>query len=222
MKTLTNRKKTSCFNRFVLFVVAISLISTFTACSNDDDGDNIPIYSTKDVEGNYTGLMLTESEPVVNPHQNAGKEGEAPEGIEVKAEVKDNQIKIDKLPVDELIKSIITDEGQAEIIIKGIGDVSYAIPYTPTFDESKNHILLQLKPEPLVIKFAAPVPEPHADEEETNEISIKVTIETNENGNFTYDGSILKFAIKATKVEVGELPFEEFPATTFSFNMTKK
>lgn len=221
MKTLTNRKKASCFNRFVLFVVAISLISTFTACSNDD-GDNIPIYSTKDVEGNYTGLMLTESEPVVNPHQNAGKEGEAPKGIEVKAEVKDNQIIIDKLPVDELIKSIITDESQAEIIIKGIGDVSYTIPYTPTFDENKNHILLQLKPEPLVIKFAAPVPEPHADEEETNEISIKVTIETNENGNFTYDGSILKFAIKATKVEVGELPFEEFPATTFSFNMTKK
>lgn len=221
MKTLTNRKKASCFNRFVLFVVAISLISTFTACSNDD-GDNIPIYSTKDVEGNYTGLMLTESEPVVNPHQNAGKEGEAPKGIEVKAEVKDNQIIIDKLPVDELIKSIITDESQAEIIIKGIGDVNYTIPYTPTFDENKNHILLQLKPEPLVIKFAAPVPEPHADEEETNEISIKVTIETNENGNFTYDGSILKFAIKATKVEVGELPFEEFPATTFSFNMTKK
>ncbi len=44
MKTLTEIKKVRCFNRLVLFVVALGLITTFTACSNDDDSD-IPVYS---------------------------------------------------------------------------------------------------------------------------------------------------------------------------------
>lgn len=223
MKTLTERKKVCCFNRFVLFVVALSVITTFTACSNDDEGDDIPTYTLKDVEGSYTGLMLTESEPIVTPHENAGKEeGDSPEGIEVKAEVKDKQIVIEKLPLEDLIKSIITDENQAELIIQGIGDISYTIPYTPTFDKIKSNILLELKPEPLEIKFIAPAPAPHADKEETNETIIKVTIEANQNGNYAYDGSKLTFTFKATEVEVGDVPFKDFPATTFSFDMTKK
>ena len=66
MKILTEIKKTRCFNRFVLLVVLPGLISTFTACSNDDDSD-IPVYSLKDVDGNYSGKMLTETAPSVNP-----------------------------------------------------------------------------------------------------------------------------------------------------------
>lgn len=217
MKTLTEIKKVCCFNRFVLFVVALSLITTFTACNNDDDGDPIPTYSLKDVDGTYSGLMLTESAPIVNPHE-SNEEGEAPAGIEVKAEVKDNQIVINKLPVDALVKSIIKDENIAEIIIQGIGDVNCKIPYTATFDENRSNILLKLKPEPLEIKIT--IPEPQA--EEANEIIIKVTIEAEHNGNFAYDGSKLTFTIKATKVEVGGEPFDAFSATTFSFDMAKK
>ena len=51
MKTLIEMKKVYCFNRFVLFVMVLSLATTFTSCSNDDDED-IPVYSLKDVEGN--------------------------------------------------------------------------------------------------------------------------------------------------------------------------
>lgn len=222
MKTLTEIKKVCCFNRFSLFIVALSLITTFTACSKDDDSDSpIPVYSLKDVEGTYSGLMMTESVPVVNPQLNAEEgDGEKPVGIEVKAEVKDNQIVINKLPVDALIKSIITDESQAEKIIKNIGDVNCKIPYTPTFDDNKSNILLKLKPEPIEIKFTTPSPEPQANEE-ANEVIIKVTIEAEQNGNYAYDGSKLTFTIKATEVKVGEEPFE-FPATTFSFDMAKK
>ena len=114
MKTLIEMKKVYCFNRFVLFVMVLSLATTFTSCSNDDDED-IPVYSLKDVEGNYLGKMTTESAPVI-PTKNAG-ESEEPVGIEVNAEVKDNEIAINKFPVDDLIKSIIEDPDQAEIII---------------------------------------------------------------------------------------------------------
>ena len=65
MKTLIEMKKVYCFNRFVLFVMVLSLATTFTSCSNDDDED-IPVYSLKDVEGNYFDKMTTESAPVLS------------------------------------------------------------------------------------------------------------------------------------------------------------
>ena len=66
MKTLIEMKKVYCFNRFVLFVMVLSLATTFTSCSNDDDED-IPVYSLKDVEGNYLGKMTTE--PLSSPQK---------------------------------------------------------------------------------------------------------------------------------------------------------
>ena len=176
---MTKIQKVRCFNRLVLFVVALGLITTFTACSNDDDSD-IPVYSLKDVDGNYSGTMLTESDPPVNPQTNSPKE-EQPEGATVTAEVKDNQVMIKKLPVDDLIKSIV-DEETAGIIIENLDDINYNIPYTAAFnDDSKGSILLQLKPEPLEIKYTIPT-QAQADGEEAPQITIKVTIEAEEKG----------------------------------------
>ena len=203
MKTLIEMKKVYCFNRFVLFVMVLSLATTFTSCSNDDDED-IPVYSLKDVEGNYLGKMTTESAPVI-PTENAG-ESEEPVGIEVNAEVKDNEIAINKFPVDDLIKSIIEDPDQAEIIIKAIGDINYKI---------------QLQPEPLEIKFD-PSTQLTANEKELTEITVIVTVQADEKGDFAYNGKTLKFAIKATKVEVGNTTLDKFPITTFNFDMSKK
>lgn len=199
--------------------MALGLITTFTACSNDDDSD-IPVYSLKDVDGNYPGTMLTESDPPVNPQTNSPKE-EQPEGATVTAEVKDNQVMIKKLPVDDLIKSIV-DEETAGIIIENLDDINYNIPYTAAFnDDSKGSILLQLKPEPLEIKYTIPT-QAQADGEEAPQITIKVTIEAEEKGQYTYKDQKLTFEIKATKVEVEGQPFEEFSPTTFSFDMAKK
>ena len=73
MKIITEIKKTCCFNRFAFLVMSLGLIATFTACSSDDDSD-IPVYSLKDVEGNYSGNMLTETAPSVNPQNYSFKE----------------------------------------------------------------------------------------------------------------------------------------------------
>ena len=137
MKIITEIKKTCCFNRFAFLVMSLGLIATFTACSSDDDSD-IPVYSLKDVEGNYSGNMLTETAPSVNPQNYSFKE-EQPQGATVTAEVKDNQIMIKKLPVDDLIKSIVGEE-IGEIIIETLGDINYNIPYTAAFnDDNKIH-----------------------------------------------------------------------------------
>ena len=219
MKILSEIKKVCCFNRFVILVAAMGLITTFTACSSDDDS-NIPVYSLKDVDGNYSGTMLTEAVPSVNPQTYSSKE-EKPAGATVTAEVKDNQIMIKKLPVDDLIKSIVGEEA-AEIIIKNLGDINYNIPYTAAFDdESKASILLQLTPEPLEIKYTLPT-QVQVDGEEAPQMIIKVTIQAEEKGQYAYKGKKLTFVIKATQVEIGDQPFDDFPVTTFSFDMAKK
>ena len=58
MKIITEIKKACCFNRFAFLVMSLGLIATFTACSSDN-ASAIPVYSLKDVEGNYSGNMLT-------------------------------------------------------------------------------------------------------------------------------------------------------------------
>ena len=37
MKTLTKMKKVCCFNRFVLLAMTLSMVTSFTACSSDDN-----------------------------------------------------------------------------------------------------------------------------------------------------------------------------------------
>ena len=63
MKIITEIKKACCFNRFAFLVMSLGLIATFTACSSDNDSD-IPVYSLKDVEGNYSGNMRSEERRV--------------------------------------------------------------------------------------------------------------------------------------------------------------
>lgn len=219
MKIITEIKKTCCFNHFAFLIVSLGLITTFTACSSDDDS-NIPVYSLKDVDGYYSGNMLTETAPSVNPKNYSSKE-EQPQGATVTAEVKDNQIMIKKLPVEDLIKSIVGEE-MGKVIIETLGDINYNIPYTAAFnDDSKGSILLQLKPEPLEIKYAIPT-QVQTEGEEAPQITVKVTMEAEEKGQYTYKDKKLTFVIKATQVEVEGEPLENFPVTTFSFDMVKK
>lgn len=221
MKTLTEMKKVGLFNRFVLFAMALSVITSFTACSSDDDDSNIPVYSLTDVEGTYSGTMLTETYSV-QPHEDA-EEGEKPTGAEVIAEVKDNQIMIKQLPVDDLIKSIVGEEA-AEGIIANLDEINYNIPYTPAFNEDKSNILLQLQPEALKINLTIPAQTQEEGEEgeDAAKLLITVSIETVENGVYTYADKKLAFSIKATKVDVAGNELADFPATAFMFNMVKK
>lgn len=147
-------KGTRCFNRLVLLVVLPGLTNTFTACSSDDDSD-IPAYSFKGVDRDYSGKMLTETVLSVNP-QNRSSGEEQPQGVTVAAEVKDSRIMTKKFPVDDLIRNIIGEEA-AEVIVENLDDINYNIPYTATFDDDgRGSTLLQLKPEPLKIEYTPP------------------------------------------------------------------
>ena len=58
--------------------------------------------------------------------------------------------------------------------------------------------------------------------QEAPQITVKVTIEAEEKGQYTYKDKKLTFVIKATPVEVEGAPLENFSVTTFSFYIVKK
>lgn len=211
MKTLTQMKRVCCLNRFFMLIMALGLITTFSSCSNDDD--QIPVQTLKDVDGKYTGKMLT-----VNINPQVQNTGETPEGVDVNAEVKDDNVLIDKFPVSDLIKSIINDEEKAETIIKAIGDINYKVPYQAAFNEMKDSIYMQMKPEPLEIKLEIPA---ENEGEEATEIKITVTITSVNKGAYAYENNHLKFGLQTTEVKVNDNPIP-FPVSAFNFNLNKK
>lgn len=214
MKKLNDLKKVSCMNRFSLLIIAIGLAIGFTSCGNDDDDTQAPKFSVKDVEGSYTGKVLT-----LTPQPQNRSTGEPELGVDINAVVKDNNLFFNKFPVADLIQSILGDEAAAPII-EAIGDVEYQVPFVATLNESKNDIItLSLTPKPLVINFELPAV---TEGEEPTPFKIEVKITTDKQGTFTYASQKLELALLAEEVIVNDIPFEGFLPTTFQFNLNKK
>lgn len=213
MKILTELKRVYCMNRFSILIMAISLMIGVSSCGDNDDSDT-PGLSLNDVSGNYTGKMLTLA---VVPQTEATEETE--QGLDVTAEVKDNHVFFKKLPVEDLIKSIVSDEETATGIIAALGDVSYKVAYTASFNEKQDIIYLQLDPQPLELELPLPSP---TEGGEPLILPIKVTITADQKGNFAYANHKLDFSLHVTKVVVGAEPLPDFSPITFKFDLNKK
>ena len=211
MKTLTQTKRVSCFNFYFLFVMAFGLVISFSSCSNDDD--QIPVQSLKDVDGEYIGKMLA-----VNTNPQVKSVGEPNQGVDVNADIKNDSVFINKFPISDLVKSIINDEENAETIIKAIGDINYKVYYQAVFNEMKDSIYMQLKPEPLNFKFEIPA---ENEGDEATKVNITVTLTSVNKGAFAYENKNLKFGLQATEVKMNDNPIQ-FPLTSLNFNLNKK
>ena len=135
---------------FYAFAIAFSVV-TLSSCDNDDNSP-LPPPSTGDVAGTYNGkVLITQVTPLAG-RENAG-EGETPKGQDVNATVKSDTVFFDKLPVDDLIISIIGDQDKAEAIIKALGDVKYKVGYKPALNTEKDSIYLAFEPKPLILQL---------------------------------------------------------------------
>lgn len=85
----------------------------------------------------------------------------------------------DKLPVTELITSIVGDKDKAEAIVKAIGDVKYKVGYKPALNTEKDSIYLAFDPKPLTLQLPAAV---EGQEGQT----VTVTISSPDKGSFAY------------------------------------
>lgn len=191
--------------KWKLFLVmgAISLIS-FTSCSDDDDAPKAP--AVTDVNGAYAGKVYYET-LAVNPQQ--ASEAEVPEqpNVEIEATVSNDTISINKFPIEALVKTIITDETQAQDLIDKIGDVSYRIGFNAALNAAQDSILLTLAPQAL--EFSIPLTE-------ENPMNIRVEIAVTEQGTYAINGKNLQYGLKATVPGLFESGFG------LSFKLNKK
>lgn len=138
------------------------------------------------------------------------------------AEVTNENVVFEKFPVADLITAIMGEAAPG--IIEAVGDVSYKVKYTPTFNDGKTAISMAFTPEPLILEINLPTVEPTEGEGEgegeTPDLKVEVTIAAPEAGSFAYAGNKLAFKLQVTGVKVNNEPFE-FPVTTFSFDLAK-
>lgn len=195
---------------FYAFAIAFSVV-TLSSCDNDDNSP-LPPPSTNDVAGTYNGkVLITQVTPPAG-RENAG-EGETPKGQDVNATVKNDTVFFDKLPVDDLIISIVGKDN-AEAIIKAIGDVKYKVGYKPALNTEKDSIYLAFEPKPLILQL------PSATEGENGQ-TVTVTISSPEKGSFAYKNNQLKMKLVADEIKLADVVI---PASKvqFDFDMTKK
>lgn len=195
---------------YLVLVMVLGLSVATTSCG--DDASSPEIVSAKDVEGNYTGKMLT----VVPTERH-----EASVGVDVSAVVDATDVVFAKFPVSDLIETIVGKE-LAPGIIEAVGDVTYKLPYTAALNKDYTSINLTLKPEPLVLKIALPSATTLAEgEAEAPKTTVTVTISAAETGVFTYEGKKLKFGMSIDKVMLGETEFPMPVKLKLSFDLAR-
>ena len=183
---------------FYSFAIAFSVV-TLSSCNNDDNSP-LPPPSTNDVAGTYNGKVLITQVTPATAKENAT--------------VKNDTVFFDKLPVTELITSIVGDKDKAEAIVKAIGDVKYKVGYKPALNTEKDSIYLAFDPKPLTLQLPAAV---EGQEGQT----VTVTISSPDKGSFAYKKNQLKLKLSADKVELAGVAVP-VPQTLFNFDMTKK
>ena len=194
---------------FYSFAIAFSVV-TLSSCNNDDNSP-LPPPSTNDVAGTYNGKVLITQVTPATAKENAG---EAPQGQDVNATVKNDTVFFDKLPVTELITSIVGDKDKAEAIVKAIGDVKYKVGYKPALNTEKDSIYLAFEPKPLILQL------PSAAEGEKGQ-TVTVTISSPEKGSFAYKNNQLKMKLNADEIKLADVVVPT-SKVQFDFDMTKK
>lgn len=203
------KKEFSPSKLFYAFAIAFSVV-TLSSCDNDDNSP-LPPPSTGDVAGTYNGkVLITQVTPPAG-RENAG-EGETPKGQDVNATVKNDTVFFDKLPVDDLIISIVGKD-KAEAIIKAIGDVKYKVGYKPALNTEKDSIYLAFEPKPLILQLPSTI-------EGGKDQTVTVEISSPEKGSFAYKNNQLKMKLNTDKIEFAGATIPT--KVQFDFDMTKK
>lgn len=204
------KKEFSPSKLFYAFAIAFSVV-TLSSCDKDNNSP-LPPPSTGDVAGTYNGkVLITQVTPPAG-RENAG-EGETPKGQDVNATVKNDTVFFDKLPVDDLIISIIGDKDKAAAIIKALGDVKYKVGYKPTLNTEKDSIYLAFEPKPLILQLPSTI-------EGGKDQTVTVEISSPEKGSFAYKNNQLKMKLNTNKIEFAGATIPT--KVQFDFDMTKK
>ena len=200
MKTILNLKKS------IFFVTALAIMTSFTACSDDDD-PKTP--SVTDVYGSYKGKMSIASA------LNRSTGNENPGAIDVTAIVKNDTIHFDNFPIESIVVAI---EGQenATTIIEKMDKVDFKVGYESKLNQAQDSIDLTLDPKPMEFTYKV------GDGDNEEEKNVKVSIVIPENEKSAYSDKILRFNLVATEIIVNDEAVTTFDEFYYDFYLNKQ
>lgn len=212
-----NNKMKKLFKAKIIFMAMLMLGGNmaFVSCS-DDEGENLPTETTAaSVYGEYNG-NVTIAAISTNDTENSD------EGTAVSATVENDTICIDSIPVRNMVMAVVSDESEADRIVKEMGKVSYKIGYKPTVNAAKDSVMLALDPKPLQLSFKTAPQEEGGD---SVAVSMEVKMSSADGANYEGKTTNLKFVFSADEITVdndgAQSALPDFNQTTFNFSMKK-
>lgn len=194
----------------------------FTACSDDDNNNTPPgEVTTEVIQGNYTGKMETLYLNTL-ADQNAGEDGETPQGVDITATIDKDSICFETFPIKDIVLSIVQDETTADQIVEAVGQVSYKVGYKGTLNAAKDSVYFDTTTKPL--KLAVQIPSA-ANSEETQTLVVEVSVDPVAGGAYSVEDSEVKFSLNVTEIKLGEgdqqVALPNFNGMTLNFDMTQ-
>jgi hypothetical protein len=172
------------------------LALSFASCSKDDDKTPAPL-KVEDVNGSYTGKLITEQNKVKSENTIAFTADK-------------NVITIADLPVKEIVTSIVKDAKKVETVLKDLGKVKYSLDYTAALSATKTSVSLTFAPKALEIQL--PV--------DGAKKKVVVTFTAKAAGTYANDKT-LKFVLTAEKVMVDDVVLTPYDVVTYDASVKK-
>ena len=195
----------------------------FTACNDDDDNNTPPPgeVTAEVIQGNYTGKMKTLYLNTL-ADQNAGEDGETPQGVDITATIDKDSICFEAFPIKDIVLSIVQDETTADQIVEAVGQVSYKVGYEGTLNAAKDSVYFDTTTKPL--KLAVQIPAA-TNSEETQALVVEVSVDPVPGGAYSVEDSEMKFSLNVTEIKLGEgdqqVALPNFNGMTLNFDMTQ-
>lgn len=181
-------------------VLCVVGMSSFVACSDDDDPIAPPVVSEN---GSYTGTMSYEAPEAPTAFASAT--------ADVTFEATQNSIGQDsivfaKFPAVDIANAVMS--GAGALLTE---DIRYAFSYTATENSDKTEISIATKPSPLTLNLTAG----------ENPMVVKIFVSSLEKGKYVVASKEMSYALIADSVHVNGATFP-FTAMTLNFKGVKK
>lgn len=188
--------------RIKSFLVVLGLVSAgFASCHKSDDNEQPnQIVKVEDVNGNYSGKVIT-------------TQGKTKNEINTTFTAKDKVINYVDLPVKEIVGTAVKDAKKAEEAIKKMGKIKYDLDFTAALTSTKTAVELTFAPKALDLKI--PV--------DNKTIDVKAIISAKQKGVYTHNRTRnLKYELSVDKIIVSGTEEAKFEAIKYSFPLSIK